>query len=81
MTARAKKQWESVYPELSKEHSGLAGCIILQQLEAQQRITIAKQKNGGRPRLVITLRSVSGESVISEKSEDREFSEKREEVC
>ena len=34
MTARAKEQWESVYPELSKEHSGLAGCII-NRAEAQ----------------------------------------------
>ncbi|MDR3043622.1 MAG: DUF6371 domain-containing protein [Desulfovibrio sp.] len=34
MAARAKEQWESVYPELSKEHSGLAGCII-NRAEAQ----------------------------------------------
>ncbi len=51
---------------------------ILQQLEAQQRIFITKQKNGGRPKLIIALRSISVESVISEK---REFSEKKEAVC
>jgi hypothetical protein len=34
MTNSAKAQWESVYPELSKEHSGLAGCII-NRAEAQ----------------------------------------------
>jgi len=162
MSAGAKAQWASVYPELSREHSGLAGCIInraeaqtvrlaliyalldgqnsimerhldaalalwryaqesamyifgdrsadpmeekilealkqgpltatelsavfnrhvpkerlqslLQRMEAQQRISVTKQKNGGRPRLIITLRN----SVISEQSE---FSEKREAVC
>lgn len=45
---------------------------LLQQLEGQQRISILKQKNAGRPRLIIALR------VISEESEKGEFSEKRE---
>lgn len=44
---------------------------ILQQLEGQQRIRIKKQKNGGRPRLVFTLRAISEESEISEYSEKR----------
>ena len=166
LSAGAKAQWEAIYPELSKEHSGLAGSIInraeaqtlrlaliyalldgrkqiqehhldaalalwryaqesalyifgdraadpleekilealkqgpltatelsrafsghisrerlqpiLQQLEAQQRISITKQKNGGRPKLIIALRSIREESVISEKSE---FSGKREVAC
>lgn len=154
MDAKARELWESVYPELSKEHTGLAGSIInraeaqtlrlaliyalldgqghiddkhlqaalamwqyaqdsalyifggrsldpleekiltvlqdgpitatelsarfnrhvprerlqplLQQLEAQQRISIVKQKGAGRPKLIISLR------------EERELSEKRE---
>ncbi|MCL2124180.1 MAG: DUF6371 domain-containing protein, partial [Desulfovibrionaceae bacterium] len=162
MSAGAKALWASVYPELSREHSGLAGCIInraeaqtvrlalvyalldgqntilerhldaalalwryaqesalyifgdrsadpleakilealkqgpltatelsavfsrhvprdrlqplLQRMEAQQRISIAKQKNGGRPRLIITLRK----SAISEQSD---LCEKRKAVC
>lgn len=45
---------------------------LLQQLEGQQRISILKQKNAGRPRLIIALR------VISEESEKGEFSEKME---
>lgn len=45
---------------------------LLQQLEGQQRISIQKQKNAGRPRIIIALR------VISEESEKGEFSEKRE---
>lgn len=45
---------------------------LLQQLEGQQRISIQKQKNAGRPRLIIALRA------ISEQSEKGEFSEKRE---
>ena len=44
---------------------------LLQQLEGQQRINILKQKNAGRPRLIISLR------VISEESEKGEFSEKK----
>ena len=51
---------------------------ILQQLEAQRRISITKQKNGGRPKLILALRGGSEESAISENSE---FSEKREEAC
>ena len=31
---------------------------VLQQLEAQQRISISKEKNGGRPKLILTLREV-----------------------
>jgi hypothetical protein len=53
---------------------------VLQQLEAQQRISITKLKNGGRPKLIITLRSIREESVRSEKRENGEFSEKREAV-
>ena len=34
MTSRAKDLWQSIYPELSKEHSGLAGSII-NRAEAQ----------------------------------------------
>lgn len=41
---------------------------LLQQLEAQQRISITKQKNGGRPRIILTLRELS---ELSEKSEQR----------
>ena len=154
MTKQAREQWEQVYPELSKEHTGLAGSVInraeaqtlrlaliyalldgqghidenhlhaalamwkyaqdsalyifgdraadpleekilaalkegpltatelsarlnrhvpkerlqplLQQLEAQQRITISKHKNGGRPKITISLRE------LSEKREKRE---------
>lgn len=34
MSAEARKQWADMYPELSKEHSGLAGSII-NRAEAQ----------------------------------------------
>jgi hypothetical protein len=166
MSAKAREQWKSVYPDLSREHSGLAGSIInraeaqtlrlaliyalldgknqieeahlgaalamwryaqesalyifgdraadpleekimsalsqgplagtelsavfcrhvpkerlqplLQQMEAQQRISITKQKNGGRPKLIIALRTIGEESELCEESE---FSEKREGVC
>ncbi len=44
---------------------------LLQQLEAQQRITVSKEKNGGRPKLVFSLRHISAERGISEKSEER----------
>ena len=169
MNASALELWESIYPELSKEHTGLAGSIInraeaqtmrlaliyalldgqdgigvlhlqsalalwqyaqdsalyifgdravdpleekvltalkqgpltatelsrvfsghvpkerlqplLQQLEAQQRITVSKEKNGGRPRVVLSLRQISAERVISEKRENSESSGKREEAC
>lgn len=47
---------------------------LLQQMEGQQRISILKQKNAGRPRLIISLRA------ISEESEKGEFSEKREDA-
>jgi len=39
---------------------------LLQQLEAQQRISITKIKNAGRPRVILSLRE------LSEKSEERE---------
>ena len=166
MTPNALEMWESVYPEISREHTGLAGSIInraeaqaqrlallyalldgqeridvphlkaalamwgyaqdsalyifgdraadplearvltlleqgplsatdlsrafsghmskerlqpiLQQLEAQRRISITKLKNGGRPKLILALHGSREESAISEKSE---FSEKRGEVC
>lgn len=38
---------------------------ILQQLEAQRRIFITKQKNGGRPKLILALHGVGDESAIS----------------
>jgi hypothetical protein len=50
-------------------------------MEAQQRITVARQKNGGRTRIIIALRTMREESVVSEKSENSEFGEKREAVC
>jgi hypothetical protein len=49
---------------------------LLQQMEAQQRIAVTKHKNGGRPRTIIALRTISEGSVISEKSENGEFCEK-----
>lgn len=42
---------------------------VLQQLEAQRRISISREKTGGRSRLILCL---------CEKSEYREISEKRE---
>ncbi len=48
---------------------------LLQQLEGQQRISILKQKNVGRPRLIIALRELR---EGGEQSEKGEFSEKRE---
>lgn len=48
---------------------------LLQQLEGQQRISILKQKNAGRPRLIIALRELR---EGGEQSEKGEFSEKRE---
>ena len=155
LNAKAQELWESIYPELSREHIGLAGSIInraeaqtlrlalvyalldgqggidethlqaalamwryaqdsalyifgdkaadplearilealktgpltatelsrllsghvpkerlqplLQQLEAQQRVSIIKRKSEGRPRLIISLRE------LSEKSEERGY--------
>jgi hypothetical protein len=166
MSACARAQWEAMYPEISKEHSGLAGSIInraeaqtlrlaliyalldgrnqieerhldaalalwryaqesalyifgdraadpleekilealkqgpltatelsavfcrnipkdrlqpvLQQLEAQQRISITKVKGVGRPKLIISMREIS---LINEKSENNDFDEKMEAVC
>jgi hypothetical protein len=81
----ALKQNPLTATELSRAFSGHLSKErlqpILQQLEAQQRISITKQKNGGRPKLIIALRSISVESVISEKRENSECSEKREAVC
>jgi len=51
---------------------------VLQQLEAQQRISITKVKGAGRPKLIISMREIS---IINEKSENNEFDEKREAVC
>ncbi len=48
---------------------------LLQQLEGQQHISIQKQKNAGRPRLIIALRELR---EGGEQSEKGEFSEKRE---
>jgi hypothetical protein len=169
MCAEAREQWTTIYPELSREHSGLAGSIInraeaqtlrlaliyalldgqnvirehhldsalalwryaqdsalyifgdraadpleekilealkqgpltatelsaclnrhvpkdrlqplLQQMEAQQRITVTREKSDGRTRIIIALRTIREESVVSEKSENGEFGEKREAVC
>jgi hypothetical protein len=50
----------------------------LQQLEAQQRISITKHKGMGRPKLIISMREIS---ILNEKSENNEFDEKREAVC
>jgi hypothetical protein len=51
---------------------------VLQQLEAQQRISISKVKGVGRPKLIISRREIS---LINEKSEINEFNEKRAAVC
>jgi hypothetical protein len=162
LSAGAREQWETVYPELSREHSGLAGSIInrseaqtlrlaliyalldgqntimerhldaalalwryaqesalyifrdrsadpleekilealkqgpltatelsavfcrnvskerlqpvLQQLEAQQRISVIKVKGVGRPKLIISIREIT---TINEKSENNESDEER----
>ncbi|EFL53149.1 conserved hypothetical protein [Solidesulfovibrio fructosivorans JJ]] len=44
---------------------------LLQQLEAQQRITITKLKNVGRPKIILSLRELSEKSELSELSENR----------
>ena len=54
---------------------------LLQQMEAHQRISITKQKNGGRPKNIIELRNISEEREICEICEKSEFSEKREAIC
>ena len=52
---------------------------LLQQLEAQQRISIRKEKNGkGRPRQIITLREIT---TINEGNENNESNEKKEATC
>ncbi len=50
---------------------------LLQQLEGQQRISIQKQKNAGRPRLIIALRELREGGEQSEKGEFSEKSEAR----
>jgi hypothetical protein len=45
---------------------------VLQQMEAQRRITIAKEKGVGRPRVIISRHEISGNN---EKSENNEFKE------
>jgi len=45
---------------------------VLQQLEAQRRISIRKEKNRGRPRQIITLHEIKGNN---EKNENDEFNE------
>ena len=54
---------------------------VLQQLEAQRRISITKQKNGGRPKVILSLHGVSAERVISGINENSEFSANTEGVC
>lgn len=52
---------------------------LLQQLEAQQRISIRKEKSGkGRPRQIITLREIT---TINEGNENNESNEKKEATC
>ena len=81
----ALKQGPLTATELSRVFSGHVPKERLQpllpQLEAQQRITVSKEKNGGRPRVVLSLRQISAERVISEKRENSESSGKREEAC
>jgi hypothetical protein len=47
---------------------------LLQQMEARQRISIIRQKSGGRPKLIITLSDIRERSALCEKSENGEFS-------
>ncbi|MDR3361438.1 MAG: DUF6371 domain-containing protein, partial [Desulfovibrio sp.] len=47
---------------------------LLQQMEARQRISITRQKSGGRPRLIIMLSDIRERSALCEKSENGEFS-------
>lgn len=76
------KQGPLTATELSRAFSGHVSRErlqpILQQLEAQRRIYIIKQKSGGRPKVILALHGVSKESAISEKSE---VSENTEGVC
>ncbi|MBS6828685.1 MAG: hypothetical protein KH208_02265 [Desulfovibrio sp.] len=52
---------------------------LLQQLEAQQRIHIHKDKSGkGRPKQIITLREIT---TINEGNENNECNEKKEAIC
>ena len=52
---------------------------LLQQLEAQQRISIRKERSGkGRPKQIITLREIT---TINEGNENNECNEKKEAIC
>ena len=52
---------------------------LLQQLEAQQRISIRKERSGkGRPRQIITLREIT---AINEGNENNESNEEKETSC
>ena len=52
---------------------------LLQQLEAQQRISIRKERSGkGRPKQIITLREIT---TINEGNENNECNEKKEVIC
>lgn len=52
---------------------------LLQQLEAQQRISIRKERSGkGRPKQIITLREIK---TINEGNENNECNEKKEGTC
>ena len=52
---------------------------LLQQLEAQQRICIRKERSGkGRPKQIITLREIT---TINEGNENNECNEKKEAIC
>ena len=52
---------------------------LLQQLEAQQRISIRKEKSGkGRPRQIITLREIT---TINEGNENNECNEEKGATC
>jgi hypothetical protein len=51
---------------------------VLQQMEAQRRITLTKEKGVGRPRVIISRHEISGNN---EKSENNEFNEIRESIC
>lgn len=52
---------------------------LLQQLEAQQRISIRKERNGkGRPKQIITLREIT---TLNEGNENNECNEKKESTC
>jgi hypothetical protein len=51
---------------------------VLQQMEAQQRITIVRVKGVGRPKVIISRHEISSNN---EKSENNEFNEIKESIC